>query len=98
MEKHEIVNKVVEAITQVQEASGRPSSGIGASMRPMQDVEGFDSMSGMEATVVLLDSLGIDLPEDCNPFISTGGKRELSIEEIAETLRTYMQSEEIAND
>lgn len=98
MEKHEIVDKIVEAITQVQEASGRPSSDIGVSMRPVQDVEGFDSLCGVEATVVLSDSLGIDLPEDCNPFISKDGRRALSVEEIADTLRPYMQSEEMTND
>lgn len=98
MDKHEIVSKVVEAITQVQEASGRPSSGIDASMRPIQDVEGFDSLSGVEATVVLSEALGIDLPEECNPFISRDGKRALSVEEIADSLHPYMQPEETTNE
>ncbi len=95
MEKQETITKVVEAVTQVQEVSGRSCGGIGASTRPVQDVEGFDSLSGIEATVMLSESLGVELPEDCNPFISEDGKRALSVGEIADTLCAYMEAEAI---
>ena len=96
MEKQEIVTKVVQTVAHVQETSGRPSAGIGVSTRPVRDVEGFDSLCGVEATVMLSESLGVDLPEDCNPFISKDGKRALSIGEIADTLSTYIGAEAIA--
>ena len=90
MDNQEIVTKVVRTVAHVQEMSGRPSAGIGASTRPVGGVEGFDSLSGVEATVMLSESLGVELPEDYNPFISTDGKRTLSVGEIADTLSTYI--------
>ncbi len=96
MDKQEIVTKVVQTLAHVQEVSGRSSAGIGASTRPVGGVEGFDSLSGVEATVMLSESLGVDLPEDYNPFISNDGKRVLSVSEIADNLSTYVGAEAIA--
>ena len=90
MDRQELVTKVVQTVAHVQEVSGRPSAGIGASTRPVSGVEGFDSLSGVEATVMLSESLGVDLPEDYNPFISSDGKRALSVGEIADTLSAYI--------
>ena len=95
MEKQEIVTTVVQTVVQVQVMSGRPSGGISASTRPVQDVEGFDSLSGLEATVMLSESLGIDLPENYNPFISKDGNRALSVSEIADNLSIHIGSEAI---
>ena len=96
MDRQQIVTKVVQTVAQVQEVSGRPSAGIGVSTRPVRDVEGFDSLSGVEATVMLSESLGVDLPEDYNPFISRDGKQALSVGEIADSLTTYIGAEVIA--
>ncbi len=93
MDRQQIVAKVVQTVTQIQEVSGRSSDSIGLSTRPVGDVEGFDSLSGVEATVMLSESLGIALPDDYNPFISDDGERTLSIGEIADTLSTYVGSE-----
>ena len=98
MDKKEIVTKVVQTVTHVQEASGRSSAGIGASTRPVGGVEGFDSLCGLEATVMLSESLKVALPDDYNPFISKDGKRALSVGEIADTLSTYVGSEALLND
>ena len=98
MEKQEIVTKVVQAVARVQEASGRSSGGIDVSSRPVQDVEGFDSLCGLEATVMLSESLGVHLPEDHNPFVSRNGNRALSVNEIADTLCTYMGQRSFQND
>ena len=96
MDNQEIVTKVVQTVAHVQEMSGRPSAGIGASTRPVGGVEGFDSLSGVEATVMLSESLGVELPEDYNPFFSTDGKRALSVGEIADTLSTYIGEKAVA--
>ena len=95
MDNQEILTKVVQTVTHVQEMSGRSSAGIGASTRPVGGVEGFDSLSGVEATVMLSDSLGVELPEDYNPFISSDGNRALSVSEIADNLSTYIGAEAI---
>ena len=96
MDKQEIVSKVVQTVTQVQKVSGRSSAGIGLSTRPVGGVEGFDSLSGVEATVMLAESLGVDLPGNYNPFVSNDGKRALSVGEIADNLSAYVGAEAIA--
>ena len=96
MDKQEIAGTVVQTVAHVQEVSGRSSAGIGASTRPVGGVEGFDSLSGVEATVMLSESLGIDIPEDHNPFISNDGKQALSVSEIADNLSTFIKTEVVA--
>ena len=94
MDKQEIVTKVVQTVAHVQEVSGRSSAGIGPSTRPVGGVDGFDSLSGVEATVMLSESLGVDLPD--NPFISNDGNRALSVGEIADNLSAYIGEKAIA--
>ena len=90
MERQEIITKVIQTVAEVQGMSGRPSAGIDNSTRPVGGVEGFDSLCGVEATVMLSDSLGLHLPEDYNPFISKDGKRALTVEAIADGLSAYI--------
>ena len=96
MEKQKIVTTVAQTVAQVQAASGRASGGIDASTRPLRDVEGFDSLSGLEATVMLSEFLGVDLPENYNPFISKDGNRALSVSEISDNLSAHIGSEAVA--
>ena len=96
MDKQEIVTTIVQTVAHVQKVSGRSSVGIGLSTRPVEDVEGFDSLNGVEAIVMLSESLGVDLPEDYNPFISSDGRRALSVDEIADTLSTYIGEKAVA--
>ena len=96
MNRQEIVSKVIDTVVQVQDVSGRPRAGIGVSTRPVGGVEGFDSYSAVEATVMLSESLGIDLPQDSNPFISKDEKRALTVGEIADTLSAYIGAEAVA--
>ena len=96
MDKQDIAAAVVQTVAHVQEVSGRSSAGIGPSTRPVGGVQGFDSLSGVEATVMLSQSLGIDIPEDHNPFISNDGKRALSVSEIADNLSTFIKPEVVA--
>ena len=67
---------------QVQQASGRSIEGIGPDTHPFKDVEGFDSLSGVEATVLLSDSVGWDLPDSV--FVPEQGSRALSVNEVAD--------------
>ena len=93
MDKRKITAAVVQTVAHVQEMSGRPSVGIDVSTRPVGGVEGFDSLNGVEATVMLSESLGIDIPEDHNPFVSSNGKRALSVSEIVDKLYAYAKTE-----
>ena len=85
MDKATVTQQIVRAVEHVQESSGRVARGIGASTRPIGDAPGFDSLSGIEVTVALSQSLGHELPDD-NLFVSQDGKRSLSISEIADNV------------
>lgn len=85
MDKATVMQEVVQAVVQVQEASGRPAGGIGPSTKPIGGTPGFDSLNGVEVTVALSQSLGYELPDD-NLFVSQDGNRALSISEIADNL------------
>lgn len=98
MNKEEVTAKVVDAVAQVQEASGQPSGHIDANVCPITDLDGFDSLSGLEATVLLSESLGHELPNDYNPFVSKDGRRALTIEEIADNLCSILAVETKNNE
>ena len=85
MDKATVTLQVIQAVAQVQEASGRSAEGIGASTKPIGGAPGFDSLNGIEVTVALSQSLCHELPND-NLFVSEDGKRALSISEIADNL------------
>ncbi len=85
MNRESVMQQVVRAVVQVQEASGRAVGGIGADTRPIGDAAGFDSLNGVEVTVTLSQSLGHELPDD-NLFVSEDGRRALTIAEIADNL------------
>ena len=90
MDKETVVDVVVEAIRQVQESSGRTAGGIGPDTRPFRDVEGFDSLSGIEATIILSESLGRELPDSV--FAPIEGNRVLSVKEIAENAYRHISN------
>ena len=82
MSKDEITKKVIQAITKVQEMSGRATEGINSSMKPIGGAKGFDSLNAVEATVILSELLRYEFSAD-NFFVSEDGKRALSISEIS---------------
>ena len=85
MDRDTIVERVVHAIRQVQEDSGRPPGVIDSSTKPIGDALGFDSLNGIEATVMLSASLDYDIPDD-NLFVSDDGRRALTIGRVADKL------------
>ena len=90
MDRETVVDVVIEAIRQVQESSGRTARGIGPDTRPFRDVEGFDSLSGIEATIILSESLGRELPDSV--FAPIEGNRVLSVKEIAENAYRHISN------
>lgn len=95
MNKEEVISKVVQAATQIQEVSGRPTGHMGANTRPIRDLTGFDSLSGLEATMHLSELVGHEFPDDYNAFVSKDGRRALSIQEIAEEVCSTLAEVEV---
>ena len=81
MNNKEVMEKVVQAVVKVQEVSGRATGVIGSGTKPIGGAEGFDSLNGIEATLILSESLDYELPDD-NIFVSEDGDRALSIAEV----------------
>ena len=90
MNKSDILTHVIDAVTKVQEASGRAVGHIGSDTRPLQDVDGFDSYSGVEASLFLSDSVGHEIPDSV--FVPEKGRRLLSMNEIADNVQEQMSS------
>ena len=93
MSKDDIVRQVIEAVVQVQQASGRSAEGIEPDTRPFKDVEGFDSLSGIEATVLLSETLGRDLPDSV--FTPEQGDHVLSVNEVADRVLGYTNAAKV---
>lgn len=82
MDRDEIVRHIILAVTQVQETSGRSVGGIGHNTRPLKDLQDFDSLCGVEATVLLSGAVGRELPDSV--FVPQEGSRLLTVDEIAD--------------
>lgn len=91
MDRDEVRNLLVKAIAEIQHKSGRPVDTIDDEMRPMSDLEGFDSLNSEEVTVILLEDLVFD--EDVNPFAGDDGG-ELTIGQIADRLAKISKRKE----
>ncbi len=95
MDRAVILEKVIEAVQQIQMVSGRTLGEIHSGTKPVEDTEGFDSMSGLEATMGLAQSLGRDIRED-NLFVSTDGRRALSVAEVTDNVSKIINGEAAA--
>ena len=93
MDRDDIVRQVIEAVTHVQETSGRSVGEIGPDTRPLKDLQDFDSLCGVEATVLLSDTVGRDLPDSV--FAPQEGSRVLSINEIADRVLDSMSATQV---
>src|SRR5262245_41108795 len=77
---------LADSLRNIQSASGRPCpETLAGTLRPIGDLDGFDSVNGVEATVLLEAQLGTSLGTD-NLFVSLDGNSGLQIVEIAKRI------------
>ncbi len=88
MDRDEAIGKVVEAISSIQERSGRSVGIIGPNTRPFRDVEDFDSHNGLEVALYLSETFECDLPDTV--FTPAKGKRILTVNEIADNVLRHV--------
>ena len=85
MQKTDVVRKVAETVETVQKVSGRTVHDITADTYIYTDIDGFDSLNGVEATVILSEGLGdAELADDL--FLPEKGDRDISVGEIADRI------------
>lgn len=85
MTLNEIEAKVIAGLKEIQQISGRTWTDLNPSSKPIGELDGFDSLASIEATVVIEDKLGCKI-EHHSLFISDDGTRALSIKQISERL------------
>ena len=82
MDNDKVMKVIAEVLANVQTSSGREAVLVTGNTCPIGDLDGFDSLNGVEASVELSERLGIDLP-GVNAFVNEEGSRALKISEIA---------------
>ena len=85
MNKEEVLKNVIQVLDQLQKDIGRQAVRMSASTRPIGDLEQFDSLNGVEATVEIADKLNVELP-GVSVFVDETGTRALSVSEIADVV------------
>lgn len=79
--KAEIRAAVVQVLCEVQAAGGHSPPDSTGNMCPIGDLEGFDSLVSVEATVMLEEKLGVELPND-TMFVAEG--RAATVDEVVD--------------
>ena len=85
MNHAEVVSVLLDVLTSIQQNSGRDIAAISGDTCPVGDLDGFDSLNGVEATVELADRLGIEI-SGTSVFVNESGTKALSVTEVAERL------------
>ncbi len=75
--------------------SGRDCPWIGDATKPIGDLDDFDSLAAVEATVLLELELNCTIARG-TPFISESGKRALTVAEAAKRLAKLIAVESAA--
>jgi len=77
---------VLEVLKEVQKISGRSCEDLDPTAIPIDDLDGFDSITAVEATAMIEQKLGAENLNLVTAFVSEDGKRALSIEEVVERI------------
>lgn len=85
MDTQEIETKVLEALKKVQELSGKPWTELKHDSKPIGDLAGFDSLTAIEATILIEEKLGCKIGQDTF-FVSDNGIHALTIKQICDHL------------
>jgi len=83
MSKDEIKAIVVSALQEHQQASGRPWQVLDDDMKPIGSLPGFDSLSGIEATISIEQRLSHALDSET---VFEDGRRAFTISEICDSI------------
>jgi hypothetical protein len=83
MTRDHVKQKLIGVLRTIQLNSGLACPELTGSLRPMDELERFDSKVWPVAIGMLAVELNIEIAIDLNIFVSVGGTAPLSIDEIA---------------
>jgi hypothetical protein len=76
--------RLIEVLTAVQSGAGRSTPNISEETVPLDHLEGFDSLSGVEAAVLLSEAIEIEI--DRLPLVAPATGKSLTLKEIVDAL------------
>lgn len=91
MTVNDIEFNVIAALKEVQQLSGRAWADLNPSSKPIGELDGFDSLASIEATVVIEGKLGCKIEQN-SLFISDDETRALTIRQICERLAEVLEA------
>jgi len=88
MNPEDVKDQFIEVLTEIQIDSGYGETSISGKTCPMTDLEGFDSLLGVEAINMLSDKLEVEIPSSQihKICLSQDGKRWLTIDESVDVV------------
>jgi acyl carrier protein len=90
IEHDQIREAVVAAITEIQLNSGRTVGYIDDELRPMNDLQGFDSLNAVEVSCLLSESINRSVKAEL--LLSTPFGRPKSVGEIVNAIFDHLNS------
>jgi hypothetical protein len=84
MTREQLCRVVIEVLTELQELRGKGTPDVGDETCPIEDLEGFDSVSAVEATTRLEEELNLDL--DAKLFWEKGDGKPLRVKKIVDRI------------
>ena len=93
MDATSIETIMLNVLRDVQEISGEDYVDIGPGDKPLGRLAGFDSLKGIEATVMVQGRLGRAIERD-SLFVSEDGRRATSLAEICAHLAEFTAADE----
>ena len=91
MDSDSIKSVVVEVLMEVQKSSGMPYVDLVPEDKPIKKLDGFDSLTGIEATIMLEERLACEIDRD-SAFVSEDGSRAMTLTEICKYLQKFTSS------
>ena len=88
MDRAQLRQLLIDVLTQIQTNSGRAVPPFTDDLRPLEDLDGFDSLNAEEATTML--SIRLELEIRDNPFVH--GNKALRLSQIVDRLLAVMQA------
>ena len=82
-----IQQAAIAVLREVQTLSGRAWTPLSPTSNPFKDLDGFDSLCSIEATVMLEEKLGVRDLNTVSVFVSEDGKHGLTIAETAQLIQ-----------
>jgi hypothetical protein len=83
MELQTIVSALMGVVQEIQRAVGDGESDVSGSTCPVADIPSFDSIICVQAISMLAETLGVEIADNVNIFVSDDGKQFLTIDQAS---------------